>query len=207
MNRKTLSFLAMIAIVAVPTPGSAGWLGLFKRCQSKPKCVRSYPPPTEQVVGVVPCERQELYSPYTCQVCFEISCDPEEGAPYEDKACGEATAGNCEDAIWAAYDNALENMPDDCEETGTIEADCTPPCVETFAYAADCRTWYATYKIRCCNGCVIEKTAKAKSCAQAKLVAKTIACGLARKQCCGKVSCRSWKVWSVQESAPSAAAH
>jgi hypothetical protein len=206
MNRKTLSFLAMIAVVAVPTPGSAGWLGLFKRCHSKPKCVRSYPSPTEQVTGAAPCERQELYSPYTCNVCFETYCEPEEGDPYEDKACGEGTGSTCEDAIWAAYENALENMPEYCEETGTIQSECTPECTGNRACADDCRNWYATYTVRCCNGCVIEKTAKANSCAQAKLTAKVIVFGLARQQCRGPIRCCSSKIWSVEEAATDTAA-
>ena len=204
MNRKTVSFLAMIAVVAVPTPGSAGWLGLFKRCHSKPKCVRSYPSPTEQVVGAPPCDLRESY---TCQVCFEAECEPEEGEPYAEMICSdELTGANCEDLIYEAYENALAKMPEYCYESGPLEATCRPECVENRVCADDCSTWYATYTIQFCNGLRIEKTAKANSCEKAKLISKAVVCGLARKQCRGPIRCCNWKIWSVEEAATDTAA-
>lgn len=189
----------MIAVIAAPTPGSAGWLGLFKRCRSKPKCVRTCPSPTAQVVTAAPCETQGTYDNYTCQVCFEAECEPEEGDPYSETFCSDAFSGaSCEDLIYQAYENALAKMPEYCFESGPIEYFCTPACTETVAYTGGFCTWYATYTVQCCNGLIIEKTAKADSCEKAKLTAKAVVCGLARKQCGGQIRCCKWKIWSVE---------
>ncbi len=194
----------MIAVVAMPTPGSAGWLGLFKRCHSKPKCVRSYPSPTEQVVSAVPCDRRDSI---TCTVCFLADCEPEESDYDARLICSdEITGATCEDVIYQAYENALAKMPDYCDEAGPLESTCTPKCVENLVFADDDRTWYATYTIQCCNGLKIEKTARANSCEMAKLIAKSVVCGLARKHCCGQIRCCNWKIWSVEEAATVTAA-